>query len=110
MSAALRLETPTVQVKCTHDETGINPKNQLARKCMTCAGRSDEAVCINCANTCHAGHTLGPVENMLMYCDCPSMGNCVLSKFKPKRADPNQDPAKQPSSVMSNYGGWCGTH
>ncbi|CAL1527772.1 unnamed protein product [Lymnaea stagnalis] len=57
-------------------------------RCRTCNTTERNAICVNCINTCHAGHDVEFIRHDRFFCDC---GAGTLSKHCQLQGEPTQD-------------------
>eukprot|EP00003_Mantamonas_plastica_P010424 TRINITY_DN1987_c0_g1_i5.p1 TRINITY_DN1987_c0_g1~~TRINITY_DN1987_c0_g1_i5.p1 ORF type:complete len:712 (+),score=247.27 TRINITY_DN1987_c0_g1_i5:3-2138(+) len=55
---------------CSYDVLGDTFVMQMSYACYTCGFFGQECVCASCAQSCHAGHEMGPGQMSKFYCDC----------------------------------------
>ena len=62
--------------------------NFFHSRCRTCNTTERNAICVNCINTCHAGHDVEFIRHDRFFCDC---GAGTLSKHCQLQGEPTQD-------------------
>ncbi len=83
-----------INPKCTFVRHGKSFISQRYYRCITCGLDSDhnKGVCEQCMKYCHAGHTLGEVNDGPFYCDCGAEAKCSdLYKAPPQPKTPARE-------------------
>lgn len=62
--------------ECTFIKTGNAYFPQYWKNCIDCFKTKDEGACLTCVQTCHQGHTLGPLRYGNFFCDCGANKKC----------------------------------
>lgn len=96
--------------KCLYSISGDNsyPMHDFYR-CLTCENSENDAICVNCVQTCHKDHQVQFVRHDRFFCDCGAGAlscNCLLTGYKafssPKvsKLQQNQGNSSQPNMAV----------
>lgn len=68
--------TNTYYNNCTFNKNKFTSVVQMMANCYDCSRGASDLVCMGCIQSCHKGHTLGPMLKMKGVCYCGSSNMC----------------------------------